>query len=245
MTGRLALAAGGASQASLLVPAGSADPVAPAPGELWNNGHVLKYRTAGATRALAFADADLAGNAGTADRWKTPRTLSVTGAVVIDGSENESLALTLDAAGVRLVALPPGAISAFATASAPAGWLECDGAVVSRATYAGLFAAIGTSYGAGDGSTTFRLPDLRGEFVRGWDHGRGVDAGRAQGSAQADMVGPHVHGISTLRSSSQRGDSSPLDSFSGGASGPVASTLTSPGAETRPRNVALLYAVKT
>ena len=63
--------------------------------------------------------------------------------------------------------LPAGAIMAFAMNGAPTGWLGANGSVVSRTTYANLFTAIGTTYGAGDGSTTFQLPDLRGYFVRG------------------------------------------------------------------------------
>lgn len=63
--------------------------------------------------------------------------------------------------------IPPGTVLSYAGASAPAGFLLCDGAAVSRTTHAALFAAIGTSFGAGDGSTTFNVPDLRGMFVRG------------------------------------------------------------------------------
>jgi len=58
--------------------------------------------------------------------------------------------------------VPPGVVLPFAGTSAPAGFLLCGGQAVSRATYAALFAAIGTTFGAGDGSTTFNLPDLRG-----------------------------------------------------------------------------------
>lgn len=79
----------------------------------------------------------------------------------------------------------PGTVAHFANSTAPAGWLKCNGALVSRTAYAALFAAIGTTYGVGDGATTFGLPDLRGEFLRGLDDGRGVDVGRAIGSAQA------------------------------------------------------------
>ncbi len=89
----------------------------------------------------------------------------------------------------------PGKISHYAMAAIPQGWLKCDGSAVSRATYAALFAAVGTTYGAGDGATTFNLPDLRGEFIRGLDDGRGVDAGRALGSAQAQDMQPHAHGV--------------------------------------------------
>lgn len=89
--------------------------------------------------------------------------------------------------------VPPGAVMYFARNSAPAGWLKCNGAAISRTAYAKLFAAIGTVFGAGDGFTTFNLPDLRGEFVRGWDDGRGVDGGRAFGSFQAGMIQSHSH----------------------------------------------------
>lgn len=70
----------------------------------------------------------------------------------------------------------------------PAGWLIENGATISRTTYATLFAVIGTTYGAGDGATTFNLPDRRGKFVRGLDIGRGMDAGRVLGSDQADAM---------------------------------------------------------
>jgi hypothetical protein len=72
---------------------------------------------------------------------------------------------TLTDNGTNLV--PSGAVMAFARSSIPAGWLLCNGAAVSRATYAALFAVIGTTYGAGNGSTTFNIPDLRGVFIRG------------------------------------------------------------------------------
>ena len=85
-------------------------------------------------------------------------------------------------------AAPSGEVAYFAGRNAPAGWLKANGAAVSRTAYAALFAAIGTTYGPGDGSTTFNLPDLRGEFMRGWDDGRGIDLGRAFGSAQGDAI---------------------------------------------------------
>lgn len=81
-----------------------------------------------------------------------------------------------------------GQIAYCAAGVIPPGWLECNGAAISRATYGTLFAAIGTNYGVGDGATTFNLPDLRGEFLRGADRGRGVDTGRAVGSAQGDAI---------------------------------------------------------
>lgn len=67
---------------------------------------------------------------------------------------------------------PPGILAPYAGAAAPTGWLICDGAAVSRTTYAALFAAIGVAYGVGDGSTTFNLPNLKGRMPAGLDTGQ-------------------------------------------------------------------------
>ena len=77
-----------------------------------------------------------------------------------------------------LLGVPAGCIMPYAGATAPDGWLLCHGQAVSRTTYADLFAAIGTAYGVGDGSTTFGLPDLRGRVVAGKDDMGGIVAGR-------------------------------------------------------------------
>lgn len=98
-------------------------------------------------------------------------------------------------------AAPSGMIAYFASASSPTGWLKANGAAVSRSTYAQLFAVIGTHYGAGNGSTTFNLPDLRGEFIRGLDDGRNVDNGRTLGSHQSDSIPKHYHGIGLINGS--------------------------------------------
>jgi len=87
--------------------------------------------------------------------------------------------------------VPTGTVIMFSTSALPAGYLKCDGSAVSRTTYAKLFAVLGTLYGAGNGSTTFNLPDLRGEFPRFWDDARGVDPSRACGSWQSGS--PVVH----------------------------------------------------
>lgn len=89
-----------------------------------------------------------------------------------------------------------GMVSAFAMSAAPSGWLKCNGAAVSRTTFASLFARIGTVFGAGDGVSTFGVPDLRGLFLRGLDDGRGVDAARALGTFQDMMMQSHAHGAS-------------------------------------------------
>lgn len=93
-------------------------------------------------------------------------------------------------------AVPSGTVAWFAGSTAPAGWLKANGASVSRSTYAALFAAIGTTYG-GSGNH-FNLPDLRGEFIRGWDDGRNTDRNRALGSAQAHNMAEHHHGIGIM-----------------------------------------------
>jgi len=136
-----------------------------------------------------------------------------------------------------------GTVSSVGSTVIPDGYLQCDGSTISRTTYADLFADIGTVYGVGDGSTTFNIPDLRGEFLRGWDDSRGVDAGRSFGSTQGFAMENHTH-TGALRSA-QLG-------FGGGsnylASGPTTTGAVSAGysvaAETRPRNVVVMYIIK-
>lgn len=84
--------------------------------------------------------------------------------------------------------VPAGTVAYTAAAVAPAGWYELDGSLKNRTTDARLFNAIGTFYGAGDGSTTFALPQARGEFIRALDSGRGIDASRTRGSPQGDAI---------------------------------------------------------
>jgi hypothetical protein len=84
----------------------------------------------------------------------------------------------------NIASVPSGTISYFGSLNVPLGWLICDGRAVSRTTYRKLFLYIGTTFGTGDGSMTFNLPDLRGEFIRGADLSRGVDPGRVLGSWQ-------------------------------------------------------------
>jgi microcystin-dependent protein len=90
-------------------------------------------------------------------------------------------------------ALPAGLVSPYAGTTAPSGWLLCAGQTVSRTTYADLFAAVSTTYGAGDGSTTFALPDLRGRVPAGKDNMGGTDAARLTnaltGGVDGDTLG--------------------------------------------------------
>lgn len=89
--------------------------------------------------------------------------------------------------------IPTGTILTFGATNPPSGFLECNGSAISRSTYASLFSILSTTHGAGDGSSTFNLPDLRGQFVRGWDNSAGVDASRAFGSSQTDQNKNHTH----------------------------------------------------
>lgn len=164
----------------------------------------------------------------------------------------------------RSAGVEAGTVAYFAQAAAPSGWLSCDGTTVSRTTYADLFAAIGTTYGAGNGTTTFTLPDLRGEFIRGSDLGRGVDSGRVLGSAQNDNLPEHKHQVPLgvpngnifMRGTPPfgTGDTFTAENTNGGSASDSSSrtyVLTdnvrsgSKSGEVRPRNVALLACIKT
>lgn len=148
--------------------------------------------------------------------------------------------------------LPPvatGHVAFFAQATAPSGYLKANGAAISRTAYANLYAAIGTSYGVGDGATTFNVPDLRGEFIRGFDDGRGIDTGRVLGTYQAGMsqINPGVLVISRLfgvpdGNFDAAGVSSQIlaNDFN---PAPVGTTTTM-YPETRPRNIAQLACIK-
>lgn len=92
----------------------------------------------------------------------------------------------------------PGQVIEWRSETLPEGYIENDGSEVNRKDYRRIFAAIGTTWGDGDGATTFNLPDDRGEFKRGWDHGRGVDSGRALSSHQNDAIRNITASISAL-----------------------------------------------
>lgn len=86
-----------------------------------------------------------------------------------------------------------GMVSFFAMHNPPTGWLRCNAAELSRVSYARLFERIGTTFGEGDGATTFNLPDARGLFLRALDEGRGLDVDRVLGTQQAHMLAWHDH----------------------------------------------------
>lgn len=95
--------------------------------------------------------------------------------------------------------VPTGAVMPFAGAVAPTGWMFCDGTAISRTTYAALFAVISTTYGAGNGSTTFAIPDLRSRFPVGAGQGTGLrDRPRGTTGGGEDQTLPsHAHGASS------------------------------------------------
>jgi microcystin-dependent protein len=144
---------------------------------------------------------------------------------------------------LRGSATPSGQIGAFASQACPAGWIFADGSYLNRGGNAALFAAIGTTWGAGD-NTNFQLPDLRGQFLRGIDLGAGVDPGRGFGTAQGDTVGPHSHSfgirVATVSGTAafQFPDATSTTQF------PVTGQTPTGTTETRPKNVAVVYCVK-
>lgn len=104
---------------------------------------------------------------------------------------DEDLATQSDVTGGGGASTPAGVVVPFAGSSAPTGYLMCDGATVSRTTYADLFAAIGTTFGAGDGSTTFALPNLKGRVVVG------VDAGQTEFDTLGETGGAKTHTLTS------------------------------------------------
>ena len=165
----------------------------------------------------------------------------------------------VDAAG------PAGAIMAFAGTTAPSGWLKCEGQAISRTTYATLFAVIGTTWGAGDTTTTFNVPDLRGMFVRGTGtNATGSSSGAvgpSVGTYAADTYLNHTHtdsGHTHTVPFYNRGDIWTSTGTSGNIAGyatgsPTTSstgtaniqTSTTGGTETKPKNYGVLYIIKT
>ena len=139
---------------------------------------------------------------------KSPSALSGNVALTLPSSITNGGFLQTDGSGnlsFQIVAgVPSGSVFCMAVATVPSGYLECNGAAVSRTTYAALFAIIGTAYGTGNGSSTFNLPDLRGEFVRGFDNGRNADTGRSIASSQGASNASHNHSISASGTTSTK-----------------------------------------
>ena len=215
-------------------------------------GTVTGNVTLNAQSDIRFADADSSNYVA----LQAPATVAANLTLTLPAADGSSgQALTTNGSGALAFAtiggVPIGAVFHFAASTAPTGFLKANGAAVSRTTYAALFAITGTTYGVGDGSTTFNVPDLRGEFIRGWDDARGIDASRAFGSAQTDGIrASTVAGIARTFYSGQSATGE--FSWAGGA-GELASNAAQGGdyqinlgsaPDTRPRNVALLACIK-
>lgn len=137
------------------------------------------------------------------DDWTEDRALVVNAYVLVavrpvPGTRRSELILLGTSGG----GVPAGVVWEFdgPTANIPAGWLVCDGSAVSRTTYARLFAAIGTLHGAGDGSTTFNLPDRRGRVgvgkaASGQFSTVGDKPGAEEVTLTADQMPAHTHDI--------------------------------------------------
>ena len=145
-----------------------------------------------------------------------------------------------------------GFILVSPTNTIPSGYLECNGTSLSTTTYSSLFSVIGYTYG-GSGSS-FNLPDLRGEFIRGWDNGRGVDSGRIIGSFQDERVGskgmedwaerrsPYAYGNLSMNVFAPKISVHP--NYGGNTNLYRGNLTPSQIGETRPRNIAMMYCIK-
>jgi phage-related tail fiber protein len=167
-------------------------------------------------------------------------------------SSSSSPATILDSSGAFL-SLPPGTLIFHCGENAPAGFLKANGANISRNVYSALFATLGTTFGVGDGSTTFSVPDMRGEFPRGWDDARGIDSGRGFGTAQTDAFQNHKHRLdsqegtpTTALANTNIGSGTGTSGQNYDTGGALELSSGSPrtAAETRPRNIALLACIK-
>jgi microcystin-dependent protein len=170
-----------------------------------------------------------------------PIIIPPSGDTVISGSQFENLSV--------------GTVVPHMNDEVPNSWLECNGQTISRALYPELFNTIGTRYGNGDGLTTFNVPDLRGEFLRGWDHGRGKDpdifsrtdsgdgtTGDNVGTKQTDDFRSHTHNINRRHTADNNGPE--IESSGGGINVSDAVTRSTGGNETQPTNIAVMYIIK-
>ncbi|MEO6678427.1 MAG: phage tail protein, partial [Pseudomonas sp.] len=141
-------------------------------------------------------------------------------------------------------ALPVGTMVAFPVNKVAPGFLEVDGSVKSIAVYPDLAAFLGTAFNKGDeGAGNFRLPESRAEFLRGWDHGRGIDAARAIGSYQLDELKSHSHTIKLVQTTAAAGSGQGAPN-GGGTINDASTVQFSGGTETRPRNLAVMWCIK-
>lgn len=156
--------------------------------------------------------------------------------------------------------MPVGSIMAFAGSSTPSsgGWLLCDGSEISRTTYADLFAVIGVEYGTPSTSTAFLIPDYRGRFLRGVDHGAARDPDRASrtamnvggntgdtvGSVQVEQLKNHQNTIAVEFGGSNNANTKIAATAGDGTGGTLNTNSSGGGNETRPLNAYVNYIIK-
>jgi len=202
------------------------------------------------------------------------RPTAATGQIRFNNTTTEFEGYNGSAWGGLASGVPVGTILAHAANTPPSGFLECNGSNISRSTYATLFSTISTTFGVGDGSSTFALPDLRGQFIRGWANTGSTDASRVFGSTQTDQNKNHTHttdsttltgGIRKISEGFLAGGSATgvFTKTSDGNNSITGSSSTSPvggvdfdgththtisssggGTEARPTNLALMYIIK-
>ena len=202
------------------------------------------------------------------------RPTAATGQIRFNNTTTEFEGYNGSAWGGLASGVPVGTILAHAANTPPSGFLECNGSNISRSTYATLFSTISTTFGVGDGSSTFALPDLRGQFIRGWANTGSTDASRVFGSTQTDQNKNHTHttdsttltgGIRKISEGFLVGGSATgvFTKTSDGNNSVTGSSSTSPvggvdfdgththtisssggGTEARPTNLALMYIIK-
>lgn len=151
-----------------------------------------------------------------------------------DNPLSQSLAITpavLMGAIGGISSIPTGVVQWYAGSTPPEGWLECNGQTITQTEYPTLYAIVGDT-----------VPDLRGEFIRGWDHNRGIDNNRDLLSAQSDEFRSHTH--AGLQATNIRGTDDGGVRYSPGFTG-TPPILPTGGDETRPRNIAMMGIIKT
>lgn len=149
--------------------------------------------------------------------------------------------------------LPIGSIVPYSSLTLPPGFFECAGQSLERAAYPSLFNVLGETWGPGNiPGTTFALPDFRGEFLRGWDHGKGTDSGRGFATHQDDEVKAHDHDMTFEAFSEASTGTNNVDGFLTGNvdtslgqhTNSIAIQNNGSSVETRPKNYAVPYIIK-
>lgn len=198
--------------------------------------------TAGVTKLSSELNSDSEAQAATSKAVKSAIAASLQKSANLSDLTDSQKAL--QNLGIADMLLPIGVPLPWPTAAAPTGWLKCNGAAFNKTSYPKLALAYPNGV----------LPDLRGEFIRGWDEGRGVDSGRIILSKQDHALSSHSHTITAwdawdntvLIPNDKEGDRllSTDNSSANGMLNSKYSTLSSGGAETRPRNIAFNYIVR-